>query len=241
MNWTRIKLQEIDSTNTYIYNKVEETNVVVTAEHQTAGRGQGENKWESEASQNLLFSIKVSPKAVPANRQFILSMAGALALKSALDGFADGFSLKWPNDIYWNNLKISGTLIETSITGKHIKDCIFGVGVNVNQRQFHSDAPNPVSLFQIIGQETDREELLASILKQFEYYYNFITDGRWDEIATLYNSSLYRRQGFYLFEDKNGKFEAEITEVSSTGHLILHDKNGIRRAYELKEVRFIID
>ncbi len=240
MNWKIIKLQETDSTNSYIYNNVKETEIVVTAEHQTAGRGQAGNSWESEASQNLLFSIKISPKTIPANRQFFLSIVGALALKATLDAFGDGFSLKWPNDIYWNDRKISGTLIENSIKGKFIKDYIFGVGVNVNQRQFYSDAPNPVSLFQIIGKETDREELLANILKHFDYYYDFIVYGRWNELLSIYNSNLYRRQGTYFFEDKTGIFEAEIREVAPTGHLILRDKNNRHREYELKEVRFII-
>ncbi len=239
MNWNIIKLQEVDSTNIYI-NKVEGTDVVVVADFQSSGKGQGTNVWESESGKNLLFSLKISPKRIPANKQYLLSMAGALAIKAALDTYASGFLLKWPNDIYWHDKKISGTLILTSISGKFIQNCIFGVGVNVNQKVFTSDAPNPVSLLHIIGNETDKDELLSRILQKFEYYYTLLEAGGQKQIITLYNESLYRRTGFYEYEDNNGRFMAEIVEVLPNGHLVLRDKLGGERKYELKEIKFII-
>lgn len=239
MNWNIIKLQEVDSTNIYI-NKVEGTDVVVVADFQSSGKGQGTNVWESESGKNLLFSLKMSPKRVPANKQYLLSMAGALAIKAALDTYASGFLLKWPNDIYWHDKKISGTLILTSICGKFIQNCIFGVGVNVNQKVFTSDAPNPVSLLHIIGNETDKDELLSRILQKFEYYYTLLEAGGQKQIIALYNESLYRRTGFYEYEDNNGRFMAEIVAVLPNGHLVLRDKLGGERKYELKEIKFII-
>lgn len=239
MNWKRIALEEIDSTNIYI-NKVEGEAVVVTAEYQTAGRGQGTNRWESQRGKNLLFSLKVSPTWMLPRHQFRLSMAGALAVKDALEKLTEGISLKWPNDIYWHDKKISGTLILTSISGRYLQSMVYGVGINVNQEEFLSDAPNPVSLKQILGHDTDREALLSSILERFEHYYEMLHEGREKDVALLYHASLYRREGFFTYEDEAGRFEAETVGVSENGHLILRDTEGRERNYEFKEVKFII-
>lgn len=241
MNWKRIHLQVVDSTNSYMRHEVIETNVCVVADYQSAGRGQGSNRWESAPSANLLFSVKVSPENIAANRQFVLSMAGALALKDALDPFASGFSLKWPNDIYWCDRKISGTLIETTIQCGLIQDCIFGVGLNVNQREFRGYAVNPVSLWQIIHRETDREQLLSTILDCFGSYLHLAQTGGAEHIWRLYNEHLYRRRGFYPYEDSGGRFDAEIQEVAPSGHLILRDRSGRSRQYELKEIKYILN
>lgn len=116
-----IRLKEIDSTNRFLRelkDEQEDEMVVAVADFQTAGKGQGSHTWESEAGKNLLFSIKVHPRWVPVRQQFLLSMAGAIAIKEALETYVDGITLKWPNDVYWNDKKISGTLIETSIDSR---------------------------------------------------------------------------------------------------------------------------
>jgi BirA family biotin operon repressor/biotin-[acetyl-CoA-carboxylase] ligase len=239
MNWRIIKLDTIDSTNDFIKN-VDAEWAVVTADYQQAGRGQGQNKWESERGKNLLFSLKMPTPPIPANMQYLLSMAGALALKDALDGYVSGFQLKWPNDIYWENSKISGTLIETAISGRVVQKCIYGIGINVNQRTFVGDAPNPISLCRIVGREIDRDELLQTFLQRLENFMSILEERRYDGVVSAYNKNLYRRVGFYEYEDKNGRFEAEIAEVKSNGYLVLRDRAEKMREYELKEVKFII-
>ena len=239
MKWKRIRLEETDSTNIYI-NKVEQTNIIVSAEFQTAGRGQGTNEWESEYGKNLLFSLKVSPNWLLPRRQFLLSMIGALAVRDALAEYTDGITAKWPNDIYWHDKKISGTLIQTTLSGSKIQDFIFGVGININQRSFRSDAPNPVSLWQITGIDTDREEVLNKVLIYFEYYYTMLSEGNEDSLQQIYLKNLYRKDGFYYYEDKEGTFEAEIVGINHSGHIILRDRDGNIHEYEFKEVKFII-
>lgn len=216
---------------------------VAVATHQTAGRGQGTNRWESEAGKNLLFSILTSPVSVPADRQFVLSMAGALALKEVLDGYCGDIRLKWPNDIYWRDRKISGTLIETAIQGKTIRRCIYGIGLNVNQQVFRSDAPNPVSLYNIIGSATPLHELLDSILRCFATYYQRVAEGAFDSIVGEYNAALYRRDGFHAYQEVSTAelFRARIKHVGTDGLLHLVDTEGRERVYSLKEVKFIID
>lgn len=236
-----IRLKEIDSTNRFLRelkDEQEDEMVVAVADFQTAGKGQGSHTWESEAGKNLLFSIKVNPRWVPVRQQFLLSMAGAIAIKEALETYVDGITLKWPNDVYWNDKKISGTLIETSIDSKGIKTCIFGIGINVNQEAFHSDAPNPVSLRQILGHEVDKDELLQKVIESFRRYYELLRRADYMDVSGIYHLSLYRRKGFHRYEDADGDFEGAFVEVEDDGHLILHDKQGVIRSYSFGEVKF---
>ena len=234
MEWEIIHIAETDSTNRWLRERGGEGDMVVVADYQTAGKGQGNNSWESEWGKNLLFSVLYHPQRIPANRQFHISMAVSLAIADALGEHIGDVSIKWPNDIYWRNAKICGILIENRLLGQTIRDSIIGVGVNVNQRQFHSNAPNPVSLWQIHGHETDLELLLQSILDKFTLYINK------KEIKTQYLHQLYRRKGFHPYADKEGSFMAEIVDVEDDGHLLLCDDNGQQRRYAFKEVSFVI-
>ena len=204
---------------------------VVWADYQTAGRGCGANRWESERGKNLLFSMMIHPEDLPANKQFQISMAISLAIVDALGQLVGDLCIKWPNDIYWRNGKLAGILIENTLKGNFIKDSIIGVGLNVNQREFHSDAPNPVSLWQITSQETDREQLLKDILNRLDFG---------EALKECYMKLLYRRKGFHPYTDKDGVFMAEIAGVEDDGHLLLIDEDGKERRYAFKEVTFII-
>ena len=207
--------------------------MAVVADYQTAGRGCGTNTWESERGKNLLFSLLIHPAEVPVVKQFRISMAISLAILDTLEQHIGDVSIKWPNDIYWRNGKLGGILIENRLQGGCIKDCIIGVGLNVNQEQFHSDAPNPVSLKRIHGQETEREQLLSDILVRFDEYLT-------QDLKARYLSRLYRRKGFHPYADKEGAFMAEIIDVEDDGHLLLRDDNGHDRRYAFKEVQFVI-
>ena len=142
--------------------------------------------------------------------------------------------------MYWQDKKICGTLIETSIGGWHIKDCIFGIGINVNQQHFVSDAPNPISLFQILDHDVDLDSLLMELLEAFTTYYKMLENGRYNDISALYHAALYRAHGFFLYRDAEGEFEGAIIEVEDNGHLIMRDRAGMIREYAFKEVDFII-
>ena len=238
MNWKIVHIDETDSTNSWLRKRLaaderSDANLVIWAEYQTAGRGCGTNRWESERGENLTFSMLIHPKELPAMQQFHISMAISLAICEAIGQYIGDVSIKWPNDIYWRNGKIGGILIENTLKGSIIMDSIIGVGLNVNQRVFKSDAPNPVSMWQICEHETDREALLKEILEAFER----ILDSK---IREQYLSKLYRRKGYHPYADKEGAFMAEIVTVEDDGHLVLHDDNGKERRYAFKEVQFII-
>lgn len=236
-----IRLDTVDSTNTYLHAyRGDEDVVVVAARHQTAGRGQGGNRWEDAEGQNLLFSIQIRPVEVAIDHQFVLAMAEALALKRALDAYADSMELKWPNDIYHRDRKLSGTLIETAVSGGRLKRMIMGTGINVNQRRFTSDAPNPVSLSQITGSDESIDHLLERILQAFGDYYRRVLEGDYAGISREYHEALYRRKGFYRYRDADGEFDAELVGVAYDGRLSLRDSEGRQRSYAFKEVEFII-
>lgn len=239
--WKTIALDEVDSTNNYLRNLQVEDSVpitLVTAEFQTSGRGQRGNSWESERGMNLVFSLLVHPQ-LPVGHIFSLSEACALAIRDALSAFTEGVEVKWPNDIYWHEKKIAGILIETTLTGKRIEDGIIGVGVNINQQEFFSDAPNPVSLRQITGEEHDREAVLGQIMDQFVANMSTLLAGNFEALHHRYMEVLYRRDGLHPYYDEQGHFWAEIASVEPTGHLILRDTEGHERRYAFKEVQFM--
>ena len=148
------------------------------------------------------------------------------------------------NDIYWNEKKICGILIENDLLGHHIGRSISGIGVNINQEVFRSDAPNPVSLKQITGEDHDRYLILANIMKRIKEYYTLLrTDcsGKTaDLINTRYAHSLFRRNGFHRYADANGEFLACLLRVEPDGRFILEDQEGKERGYLFKEVQYIL-
>lgn len=238
----RIALKETVSTNRYAKELPEDESLeltLITAEFQTAGRGAGTNKWESERGQNLLFSIIAFPQQLPTNQMFALSEVTALAICDTLSSYAEGFQIKWPNDIYYNDKKIVGMLIENDLQGKNVRKSVIGVGVNINQTLFRSDAPNPVSLAQILGHEENCEQVLKQILEQFIHYYVMMEREQFPELHKRYMQHLYRRNALHTYADATGTFQAQIIDVEPTGHLNLEDENGRLRRYDFKEVRFI--
>ncbi len=234
MNRQVVHLQETDSTNRWLREHAAEGIRVVWADYQTQGRGQGENHWESECGQNLTCSLLLRPTDIPANQQFRISMAVALAIVDALKPYAgDELSVKWPNDIYWRDSKLGGILIENRLQGTHIEESIVGIGINVNQQHFRSDAPNPISLRQITGQETSREVLLTDLQQRILDYLS-------QDLKAHYMQVLYRRTGCYPYRDAQGTFLATVADVEDDGHLVLLDSQGHQRRYAFKEVAFVL-
>ena len=229
----RLKLDETVSTNQWLRDHDGPHDMVVWTDFQSAGRGCGSNSWESERGKNLLFSMRHHPHDLPARRQFRISMAVALALRDVLTRWLQTvITVKWPNDIYWQDRKMAGILIENRLKGALIDSSIIGIGLNINQREFLSDAPNPVSMCQIAGHEFDREALLADIIDEMERRLNAV-----DDLSEEYQLALYRRTGFHHYSDKDGDFEAEIAGVKPDGRIILRDTDGHERIYAFKEVR----
>ena len=248
MNIKWHKSDSIGSTNTYL----RELNggdpafdyEVAVASFQTAGRGQKGNTWESEAGKNLLFSILAHPQAIKVQEQFYISEAIALAVSDSVMSFigpefADEVSVKWSNDVYWKDFKMAGILIENTLQGDRILDTVVGVGLDVNQEVFLSDAPNPISMRNITGRAFDLDALLNDIVDRFIRYMELPTSKRPD-VDQAYRNRLYRREGFHKFRDSNGVFKARIEGIRPDGCLMLQTDKGEHRIYEFKQVQFVL-
>lgn len=216
-----------------------EEGFILQTNYQRKGKGQGTNSWESEPGKNLLFSMLFYPDFLAPAKQFLLSKAVAIAIVEVFNQIKNGFHIKWPNDIYYGEKKVAGILIETAIMGNKLKHAIVGMGINANQEIFH-EAPNPVSLKQILHADTDIGNLLHSLEKSLWKQYQFLKSGRTTELNQQYSKYLFRRDGIWPFKDENGVFYASIENVEEEGQLILKTTSGEFRQYWMKEVEFVL-
>lgn len=242
-----LRLDETLSTNSYCRQHTAElaAPVCVSTGTQTAGRGQRGNSWEAQPGMNLTFSIVWRPEGVAPRDQFAISEAVALGVVSYLKRRGIEAMVKWPNDIYVADRKICGILIEHSIVGSEIERSVIGVGVNVNQTVFVSDAPNPVSMSQLSGKrydlESELEELVGEISRGLE---NLSFAEVRMSTHKKFLSQLWRGDGrAYPFRDVAGEnvYNGIISDVEPEGYLIVkNDESGIVRRYAFKEVEFIL-
>lgn len=219
------------STNSAIPREAPHGFALMTLE-QTAGRGQRGNSWEAEPGKNITLSLMLRPEGMKAMRQFEISEAVALGVLDLLRSLEiEDVAVKWPNDVYVGDRKICGILIENALSGQFISRSIAGIGLNVNQREFRSDAPNPVSIRQLTGREYPlpelAEKMVSAILRRLE---------RGDNHAD-YLANLYRREGSFPWELPDGtRFLASIIDVSPTGLLTLSEYPD--RPFAFKEVAY---
>ena len=233
---------------------------------QTAGRGQSGNGWESEEGKNLLCSILLShqPSEVSGVRPaFDLNVAVSVAVHRMVNSqfsiLHSQLTIKWPNDIYWGDRKIAGILVENTLIGSEVRYSIAGIGLNVNQTEWLSNAPNPVSMRQISGEEYDIHELMKTLMNEM----HTVLAMKREEIWAYYRTHLYRKDGFWPFverevsiaptmnyspalEERDGErlerpiFLAKIENIRADGEIELRDQEGNLRLYHFKEVRYVL-
>lgn len=241
---------------------------------QTAGRGQAGNGWESEEGKNLLCSVLIGNRASDIDHPFYLNVLVSVAVHRVIQsvlcqakpvctlsgenrealivplGKEADLTIKWPNDIYWQDKKVAGILIENAIIGNEVKYSIAGIGLNVNQTTFVSNAPNPVSLKLITGAETNIDALMQALMTQIKAAEAVSEEQVW----TYYREHLYRKEGFWPFVEREvsiaptmnadryteGVFLAKIENVRTDGEIVLQDQQGKERKYHFKQVRYVI-
>lgn len=231
----------------------------IRTDFQTAGRGQAGNSWESEKGKNLLFSTLLRYPEVEVANQWRLSMLVAVAVREAITSILSPLAprlspitIKWPNDIYYNDQKLVGILIENTLSGRHIAYTIAGVGINVNQTQWLSNAPNPVSMKQITGEEYDVEKLLNAFLEAIQRWETASTE----QLREEYIKHLYRRIGWYPYLERevsvaptniqlsaqpaDGVFLAQWVDITPQGEWVLRLKSGEEKRYHFKQIRFVL-
>lgn len=220
--------------------------MVVRADSQSAGRGQFGSRWESEAGANLTFSVLLYPRWLAAGEQFWLSMAMALGVKDALAAalaqtafHPDGLRLKWPNDLYLDQRKTGGILIENGLSGLAIQSSVVGIGLNVNQLHFPDDLPNATSLARAAQRRFALDELAEALFAALESRYLQLKSGRRDALKSDYLAALYRfgQPAEFQRTADGSRFTGTITGVTETGRIELDTAGGIE-TFDLKQLRF---
>ncbi len=239
-----ILLHDTASTNTYLKRmaNILPAGTVVYTHNQTAGRGQKGNSWEAEPGKNITMSMLIKQPAVKAMEQFYISEAVAVAIATVLNRYTPGFVVKWPNDIYHNDRKACGILIEHTLAGGGIAFSILGAGININQTEFVSDAPNPVSLAQLTGTQHDVEEVMREVGNEIERLTQF-TPQSCALLHERFLAMLYRNDGKeHPFELPDGtQFQATIHTVLPDGTLQLRTADGTVTGYAFKEVKHVVN
>lgn len=234
-----IEYDEVTSTNTLAeqlpLSELKDKQVILTW-RQTQGRGQTTNRWESEPGRNISMTVIFRPQDLEAGKQFAVSMVIALGCLDFLRLHVENVSVKWPNDIYVGDRKIAGILIEHRVGGANIQSSLCGIGVNINQERFLSDAPNPVSLLQLLRKELPLEQALAELLDCIGARYREIS--RYSLLEKDFLKYLYRNDGVYDWQDQQGRFRASIDGIDEYGQLVLKDSSGKKRIYAFKEVQY---
>ena len=249
--------KELDSTN---LKAIEELNnssegTVWIADYQTAGRGQKGNTWESQTSMNLTFTLLLKPFFISPFKQFLISKVASLGVINYLKLRGIEAKIKWPNDIYVNDSKICGMLIEHTICGDKLSASILGIGFNLNQKSFNSDAPNPTSLTNITKIDYDTEAELRELLNSIMSIYRELEEGEEQKINEFYREKLYRLNELNNYIkidkdapvnipvekiDKGSLIKGEIVGVDEYGCLIIKSISGELSSYAFKEIRYIL-
>jgi len=213
----------------------EQEGAIVFTDRQSAGRGQRGNKWESEPGKNVTFSVLLQPRFLNIADQFFLNMMVSVAVSRMLKEYlGDDVKVKWPNDIYVQDFKIAGILIENSIRGRQIEHSIVGVGLNVNQLQF--ETPKATSMQELTLTDYDLLGILEKVAIHIEKAYVDL-QGSMTKIKSEYCDTMYWRDEPHLFKDSE-VFAGRIKGIDQHGKLLVLRGDQVK-AYDIKEIEFI--
>ena len=240
-----IELPEISSTNDFASallskDKQPEGTIVLT-EFQTDGKGQGNNIWHSFKGENILMSLILYPGFLNASKQFYLSEIVTLSIIKTIKEYLNlNCKIKWPNDIFLNNKKIGGILIQNSLKAQFMKNSIVGIGLNVNQKKFLKELPNASSLALESGKELDKQELFYALLQNLDRYYLKLRNGEFEIIKREFIKNLLGYDSILKCQAENGeRFNAKVETVKETGEIVLNVNNELR-SFMHGQIRFII-
>jgi BirA family biotin operon repressor/biotin-[acetyl-CoA-carboxylase] ligase len=239
-----IKLDAIDSTNTYLRQlsntEAVEDYTVVVANYQTNGRGQMGTQWDSQDAKNLMFSLFKDVSYLNIEQHFFISIVVSLSLLDALQAFnIKKLKVKWPNDILSDRKKIGGILIENVIKQTKITASIIGIGVNINQTEFYN-LPKASSLRLITGRVFDSEEILQAILVKMQHYFLLLQQNQFEVLKSAYENHLFRINKPSTFKDVEGNlFSGFIIGIANTGNLQVRLEDDIIKEFDLKEISLL--
>jgi BirA family transcriptional regulator, biotin operon repressor / biotin---[acetyl-CoA-carboxylase] ligase len=243
-----VELQSIDSTNNYARRLIEEDlaseGQAIFSLEQTAGKGQRGRAWESEKGQNIILSLIVKPYPLQVSASFLLSAMVSVSVNYFFSGYAGSdTNIKWPNDLYWQDRKAGGILIESIIQPQDAnsspvwKWAIIGIGININQAYFDKSLPNPVSLKQITGKQHDPKKLSMELATVILKNYQLLKESGPADFINKYNAALYKKNEKARFKKDNRNFEGIIKSVTANGKLVV--QHAIEEEFEFGEIEWI--
>ncbi|GAB2960807.1 biotin--[acetyl-CoA-carboxylase] ligase [Hymenobacter coalescens] len=238
-------LPECGSTNTearelLVQNRATDGCTVIT-DNQTAGRGQRGNQWEAAPGENLTLSVVWRPTFLPAAAQFRLNLAVALGVHdwaTGLLGPDPALRLKWPNDLFYQDQKLGGILIENTLSGAQIQSSVVGIGLNINQSLF--GVPTATSLSRLTGRAYALPPLATRLLESLERRYLQLRAGQHAALHAAYRQVLYRYDEWHLFEVQNQRLQGRILDVTDAGQLVVELGSGQQRTFGLQEIRHVM-
>ena len=234
-------LPQCHSTNdelaTLAKNSKEPEGLVLYTKDQTKGKGQRGNVWLAEPGKNMLISVLLRPRFLDPQNQFYLNLITGLAIIDVLmESIPNHLTLKWPNDVYIQDRKIAGILIESNIRGSSVESAIVGVGLNVNQNGFN--LPKATSISIETGDDFVLNDVMENFLLHLEKWYLKLKSGDKRAILDQYHQLLMWRGEKRKFRRANEELFGEIIGIDQHGRLsINHD--GILHHYNIKEIEFI--
>ena len=238
----RVHFSQVGSTNTEAKRLLDKgeaiEGLVITADLQTQGRGQYGRVWESEVGLNIMMSIVVSPLFIKVADQFALNILSSLAVADVVDEHCKGVKVKWPNDIYVQNKKIAGILIQNYIQGDRIKHSIVGIGLNVNQHSWPDDVPNATSLSLQSGGQLEKDIIIKSLCQKFDERYKRLKID-FKSMFTEYQKNLFRKEELSVFEKDKAMIEGVIKGIDDMGRLLVEHSSSIH-SYNHSEISQVI-
>ncbi len=239
-----INIDECTSTNIYLKNLISQKNdgknYVVKTDFQSLGKGQGSNVWESENAKNLMFSFNSINHGLEAVNQFNITAIVSDSVCETISEYLpdETVKIKWPNDIYIGDKKIAGILIENDVLNNKITESVIGIGINVNQEIFKSNAPNPISLINLLGKEIDVNEVMNIFFNKFEKKYSLLKDENFNIIREEYLKKLFRINKEHLFIIDNKRVKGMIVGIDEFGFLQIKINNNIK-SFDIKDVKYV--
>jgi BirA family biotin operon repressor/biotin-[acetyl-CoA-carboxylase] ligase len=263
-----IELQSVDSTNNYAFKQIHaglaRHGTAYFAREQLAGKGQRGKTWSTAKDSGLILSIVIEPGPLLLIQQFQLSACVAVSVCEFFSRYAGDFTrIKWPNDLYWQDRKAGGILIENIVGSQKSEPesyrvrspnsqvfdvnfqtsakwlwAVVGIGININQELFGEELKNPVSLKQITGTNFSPVEMAKELCLMLNNKFNYLTTSGFEAIYSSYLSFLYKKGELVKLKKGSRVFEATIRNVSPAGKMIV--QHAIEEEFDFGEIEWVI-
>lgn len=216
--------------------KAKEGSIIICS-HQSSGKGQRGNRWETQSGQNLTFSLVLTPNFLDISEQFYLNMMISNSIRKLFQDYLPDIKVKWPNDLVVPDRgKIGGVLIENILSSGGWEFAVVGIGLNINQRQFETNKATSLSL--LTGGQFSLEELFRLLVTHIEQGYISLKKGKIENARKEYLNHLFLKDQWASYQETSHDFEGKIVGVSKVGKLQMILRNGTERFFDLKEITF---